>query len=102
LRDFCNARVPASVADKLRLDVVVRGTRVTVVEERLPWREDLSREWTRSPIAEFRFDLTSQRWSLYWRDSRSRWRLFEDAAPTPDIETLVGALDEDALAVFWG
>ena len=102
LRELCDARVAASLHAELRLTVVVRGANVTVVEERPPWKEGIGPEWTQSPIAQFRFGLTKQRWSLHWRDRNLRWHLFEDAAPTPDIETLVRVLAEDTTGIFWG
>ncbi len=82
--------------------VAVRGLTVTVVEERPPWKEGIGSAWSRSPIAQFRFDAESHRWSLYWHDRNTRWHLFEDAAPAPDIEALIRVLDADATAIFWG
>jgi len=50
------------------MEVAVRGTTVTIVECRPPWRADLGPEWSRFPIAQLRHDPTSTEWPLNWPD----------------------------------
>ena len=102
LRDYCEARVPARVRDQVRLVVDVRGTYVTIVEERPPWRADFGPDWTRLPIAQFRFDPSTAFWSLWWRDRNIKWHRFDDATPSRDIGVLLRVVDEDSTAIFWG
>ena len=99
---FCEARVPLHVRSEVRLAIDVHGNIVTVVEERAPWKPEYGPEWTRNPIAQFRFDADGQHWTLYWRDRHTRWHLFEEAAPRRDIETLVRVLVDDPIGIFWG
>jgi len=51
IRRHVDARVPSRAAAQVRMEVVVRGTAVTIVERRPPWRADLGPEWSRVPIA---------------------------------------------------
>ena len=65
-------------------------------------RADFGPDWTRLPIAQFRFDPSTACLSLWWRDRNIKWHQFEEAAPSRDIETLLLVVNEDATAIFWG
>ena len=79
-----------------------RGNTITLVEERPPWSDQTAADWTSSPIAQFRFQPTSQLWALYWPDRNTRWHLFAETPPTADIAQLAHALDLDTNGTFWG
>lgn len=102
LSEYCENRIPLDARSHVRLLVTVRGSAVTILEERAPWDAAHGLDWTPHPLAQFRFDAHSRRWSLYWRDSHERWHRFEDAPSSPHLETLVGVLDHDETGVFWG
>jgi hypothetical protein len=63
LTQFCKHRVPEHARDQMRLLFDTKGNKVTLYEERT--RSTLSSEWLKMPIAQFRFDPKSQKWSLY-------------------------------------
>ncbi len=65
LQRYCEARVPASVRDKLRLAFRFRGRSVMLYEERAKW--DDASVWIDVPVA--RFDYSGTR---YPRASRRR------------------------------
>jgi hypothetical protein len=41
-------------------------------------------------------------WSLFWRDRNVRFHAYDLVAPTVNIEELLGELDRDPTAIFWG
>ena len=102
LAQLCETRVPPHVRAMVRLAVAVRGNTITLTEERAPWRDGPGAEWTNSPVAQFRYQPTSQLWALYWFDRNNRWRPFEETPPTADIAELVHAVDRDPAGIFWG
>jgi hypothetical protein len=99
---FCDRRIPSELADEVRLEVVATATSLTIVERRAPWGPDIGPEWTRSEIASLRLDRRALTWSLHWQRASGRWTRYPDVAPSSDIATLLAAIDDDPLGVFWG
>jgi hypothetical protein len=102
IRRYVDARVPSRVAAQVRMEVVVRGSAVTIVECRPPWRADLGPEWSRFPIAQLRYDPTTTEWTLYWRDRNLRWHRYDRIAPVSHVDPLLAEIDADPTAIFWG
>jgi hypothetical protein len=62
---FCEMRDAGVVRDHMRLEYEFRGKAVTLVERRIPLNSAREGDpWTRMPIARFRYDSTSGRWTL--------------------------------------
>jgi len=101
VRRFCEAQNRHDLADKLRNDFDVRGRSITIVECRPPW-DGSPGEWTRTPIAQIRYDAETGRYAVYWADRNDRWRRYEEIEPTVDIEVVLREIDEDPICVFWG
>ncbi len=100
---FCERRVPAFARDQVRLEYEFRGNAVTVVERRVPWHPALEGQpWSRMPIAQFRYDFGSARWTLYWSDRNSRWHPDEDVDGTGDLSVLLAEVDKDPTGIYWG
>ena len=60
LRTYCDRRVPRHAVRQVRMEFEIRGMSAMIVERRVPWRPTSpAEEWTRLPIAKFRFDLES-------------------------------------------
>lgn len=78
----------------------IRGTAVTLVEERRSFADP--KQWTRSPIAQFRRAATSSLWTLYWRDRNGRWHLFQPRPGSRRLEVLLQVVEEDATCIFFG
>ena len=43
---WCAARVPEHARDQVRVECQVAAGHLTIVERRVPWREDFGPEWT--------------------------------------------------------
>jgi Protein of unknown function (DUF3024) len=97
-----NATLPDAARDKIRYELVITTTSVTIVECRPPWRADFGPEWTRFPIARVRYTKTKRQWSLYWRDRNLRFHPYGLAPPSSNIEELLVEVDRDPTGIFWG
>jgi hypothetical protein len=100
LQVFCERRVPKRVRDQVRLSFSIRGNSALLVEERPRWDEPS--EWLSLKIAQFRFDPTSLKWSLYRRDRNERWHFYSLVKPTKDFRVLLAEVDRDPTGIFWG
>jgi len=94
--------VPPDVRDEVRVECEVDPRAVTVVEWRLPWREDLGPEWTRIPIARFRYVATTRLWTLYYHRHTGRWERYPLLGATTRIDPLLSELELDPICLFWG
>jgi hypothetical protein len=99
---WCAARVPEHARHQVRVECVVTPRDLTIVERRVPWREDVGAEWTSFPIARMRYTAASKTWSLYWRDRNLKFHVYDAAAPSPRIEDLLAEIDRDPTGIFWG
>ena len=99
---LCRERCPDELRDQVRLEYDVRGDTITIVECRAPWRPDYGPDWTRSKIAQLRYDASSDTWRLYWRDSRERWLAYDGPSPARDVGPLLAEIGEDPHGCFWG
>ena len=100
LTAYCDRKVPLHVRDQVRLAFDLKGTHLTLFEERAPFGDGT--QWTRMPIAQFRFDPASAEWTLYCRDRRERWQPYRYAEPAKAIGALLHAVDADQTRIFWG
>jgi hypothetical protein len=98
---YCERRIPAEVGDQVRLELEFEDNQVTLVETRPYFRDPT--QWTRLPVARFRFNAASGTWSLDCPNLREKggWRPYP-VQPGRDLDKLITALDRDASGVFWG
>ncbi|HEY5842017.1 MAG TPA: DUF3024 domain-containing protein [Mycobacterium sp.] len=73
----CAARVPEHARHQVRVEREVTPRHLTIVERRVPWREDLGPDWTSLPIARLHYTAVDQSWTLYWRDRNHRYHLYD-------------------------
>ena len=97
-----NDGLPDAARDKIRYEVDLTATTVTILECRPPWRPDYGPNWTRFPIARLRYTKTRRQWSLYWRDRNLRFHLYELAPASSSVEDLLAEVDRDPTGIFWG
>jgi hypothetical protein len=97
---YCDERVPAEARSEIRIEHSVRGSAITIVERRPPWREDFGPEWSSTKVAQLRYD--GGLWSLYCADSNAGGGVYDEAAPAGDLAPLLAAIDEDVTGIFWG
>ncbi len=72
LKKFCAERVPAEYRDQIRYTYKIRGNDITLIEERPPW-DGVGIEWTKLPIARFRYEPKCNGWSVSWQRANGRW-----------------------------
>lgn len=71
---WCEQRVPEHVRDQLRIECEVAP----------------------------RFARHAGTWTLYWLDRNLRFHLYDRVPPNPEVDVLLGELDRDPTAIFWG
>ncbi|OZM73178.1 hypothetical protein CFN78_09885 [Amycolatopsis antarctica] len=102
---WCDTRVPERVRDQVRVECRRRGRSVTVVERRplgsLASSSADEQEWAEQRIAQLRLDDTD-RWTLYWGDSKDRWHRVAEVAAAETPVPLLDEIDRDRHAYFWG
>jgi hypothetical protein len=81
VEQFCEERLPEDARAQMRLEVAVKGARITLVERHAPWNEELGGDWTIQAIAELRS---------------------EDVDAASDVGPLLAEIDADPEGVFWG
>ena len=99
---YCESRVPLDQRSEVRLEHSIRGTRITIVERRPPWSSLVGPEWTSMNIAQLRYDEQTRTWSLYAADRNSRWFLYDNVGPAPDVSPLLAEISDDPTCIFWG
>ena len=100
LTEYCDRRIPMNVRDQMRLTFKMIRDKVTLIEER-PYHRDPS-IWTETPIAQFRFDGHTGKWSLYRMDRNLQWHPYDLTEPSADFDDMLKALDNDKTGIFWG
>ncbi len=100
VRRYCQRRVPPHAREQVHLETVVRGSAITIIERRAPWREDFGPEWSRLKIAQLRYDHGS--WTLHWADRNGRWLRYPALEPSPRLDDLLAEIDRDPAGAFWG
>src|SRR5213596_3445153 len=100
--DARNERLPPRARSQVNYEFDVQERSVTVLESRAPWDPGrMGPEWTRIPIARFRYTSSRREWTLYWRDRNLKFHRFDLVEPSARIEDLLNAVDEDRTGIFW-
>ena len=101
IRKYCADRVPERALNQVRMEADVRGSSVTILECRAPWREDFGPEWSRRGMAKLKYDSANNLWTLYWADRNGRFHLFDLIEPGSVVE-LLAEIELDRTSIFWG
>lgn len=99
---YCEHRVPERARHQVHLECEVAPRHLTIIERRAPWRDDLGPDWTRLPIARLHYAKTTRSWSLYWRDRKMCFHVYDRLAPSPQVDDLLAEIDRDPTGIFWG
>jgi Protein of unknown function (DUF3024) len=75
---------------------------VTILECRLPWREDFGPERTSLPVARLRYTKARKEWAIHWRDRHLRYHFYDTVEPTPSVESVLAEIDVDPTCIVWG
>ena len=100
LTKYCEHKIPMHARDKIKLVFSIRGNNVTLFETR-PYFHNPS-IWTEVPVAQFRYDNKSNKWTLYCADRNSKWHLYTEAKPSGKVDDLLKEVDRDSTGIFWG
>ena len=98
---WCAVRVPEHARHQVRVECEVTPRHLTIVERRVPWREELGPDWTSLPIARLHYTAVES-WTLHWRDRNLRFHLYDQLAPSAHVDDLLTELDRDPAGIFWG
>ncbi len=102
IRSYCEQRVPPHALDEVRVEAIVDGNTVTIVERRPPWRPDFGPEWTTGRVARLRYVHKYRHWRLLWRDRNEGWQRYDRVEPTTDVTVLLDEIEQDPICIFWG
>lgn len=95
---YCDQRS----SDDYRIEHMIRGAGITILERRPPWNPDFGSKWSSMKIAQLRYDEPTRRWKLYAAGSDGRWHAYEFAVPAADVTRLLDAIEQDRAGIFWG
>jgi len=100
LTEYCKHRIPIDIRDQIRLIFKIMRDKVTLIETRPCFRDPSI--WTENPVAQFRLDKNTHKWTLYCMDRNSRWHLYDIIKPSADFDDMLKALDRDPTGIYWG
>ena len=101
--DARNEQLPPRARGQIRYELDVDDRSFTVLECRPPWDPGrMGPEWTRFPIARFRYTKARREWTLYWRDRNLRFHRFDIVEPSARLQDLIDAVEDDRTGIFWG
>lgn len=97
IRVWCVARAPAERWAVERLDCVVTGRHIDLVDV----RADAGGDDIRTPIARLLYAGQTRRWTLQWRDSAGRFQAYRYFPAVADVREILAFLAEDPDPLFW-
>jgi hypothetical protein len=98
---YCDASVPPSVRDQVRLEHHVRGRSVTICETRAPLCGE--GQWTHQGLAQLRYRDDLDDWTLHWADRNSRWHEYHQGNVfSGSVAELLAEIDADPTCIFNG
>lgn len=100
LAKYCSGRIPSQALNQVRLSFKIKGNTVTLFEERPAFKYPSN--WVTIPVAQFRFDGQTKKWSLYCFDRNGKWHLYDRMKPSADFDDLLKEVDRDPTGIFWG
>lgn len=98
--DLCRRRSPLEFRDRVRIEYRVSGHEVLIYETRPAFREPS--RWIEHGVAKLRFVRAAGEWRLFWQRASLKWQSYEPFASSHDIGELVGEIDRDPNACFFG
>lgn len=99
---YCDTHVPQAMRDRMRLEHTRRGNDLALVEREAPWRADTGEEWSKRPVARFRWDPATATWSLMWANRHDKWIAYPDIPPVGDFALALREVEADPHGCFWG
>jgi len=91
LDQYCDERVPEVAKVQVQMTYKIRENNVTLYERCRSYL-DLD-QWVEVPIAQFRYDSKSAKWTLYSADRNSQWHIYGEIPPDTDFIVLLEEVD---------
>ena len=105
IEQYCADGSPPEFADRARLECVVKGTAVDIVEA-TRMSTEFGGDWLRVPAARLRYTATTKSWTLYCFDRNSRAKRYDlwdpDFAQPGTVPAILAEIEADPTNVFWG
>jgi hypothetical protein len=103
IEQYCAEASPAEFASEAKVECVVAGATVTIVEaSRLDAERD--EDWLRVPNA--RLTFADNGWTLYCFDADSKQIRYDtwepDFVPPTTIDAVLAEIEADPTGIFWG
>lgn len=100
LERSCSRRTVQADTPRLRFTFTIRGTTITLMEERALQRS--VEDWIVIPYAQFRRAPSSSMWMLHYSDKHMRWILFESIPASKRLDFLLQIVEENPNGCFSG
>jgi hypothetical protein len=91
---------PAHLQKQIRLELGIEGHRVQISTIRPQWNDPS--KTIKSPVAQFTYTRTKDRWTLYWMRQDLKWHVWKPSEHIMALDKLVQVVDEDVHGGFWG
>jgi hypothetical protein len=101
LKKFCAEHVPPEYRDQIRHTYKIRGNDITLIERRPPWNR-IGTEWTKLPIARFRYEPECNGWSVSWQRANGRWLYCDWIGETARFGEALEEVKRDPHGTFFG
>jgi hypothetical protein len=69
LTEYCESRIPVDIRNQVRLIFKITRDKITLIETRPYYRDPPI--WTENPVAQFRLDKDTQKWTLHFTFPRT-------------------------------
>jgi DUF3024 family protein len=93
---FCQRRG----REEVRIEARTRGDKITIIEQRAPWRPEYGPEWTESKVAQIAFHPAMRTWTLFAYDRNERRVDYPFLRPTRDLDAVIAELEVDPVCMF--
>lgn len=100
LTRFCEQWIPKHLRNEVNLSFEIRGASVTLFENRPVFSDQT--KWSKKKVVQFRFDETTNLWTLYGVNRNGRWLCYPETESTSKFTDLVREVDQDPIRIFWG
>ena len=100
LTEYCEARVPPTVRDQVRLGFRVLDHAVVLLESRPSIQSP--HDWVDLDIAKFRYVKSTGTWKLSCKFRDDRWRAYKPLPEAATFEELLREVEEDPTCIFLG
>jgi len=99
-KNYCLNKIPQEHRDKIKILYRIRGNHVTLIESRPSYFDPT--QWSELKVAQFRYNIDNQNWTLYCADRNERWHMYMEINSSDNIDDLINEVDEDPTGIFWG